>query len=141
MRWLFAVAWMCAAMFGASPAFAHSHAGKPHQEAAPVATPPLSVTQTGPCRHFTTFARAALPIVEDHVHHHEDDGAHNPADHTHPAGSDLLHQVFSHHSVDAAFHVDLVPPMRALTSGETIDRRDERHAGITILPPVPPPLG
>lgn len=140
MRWLIAVAWMCAAVFGASPAFAHSHPAEPYQEAVSPAVPSPLAQQTGACRLFVVFARAALPVVESHAHHHDDDGTHNPADHTHPAGSDLLHQMMFHHNVDGAFYNDFAPPAPTLTASETIDLRDERYAGITILPPVPPPL-
>lgn len=144
MRWLIVIAGLCVAVFGATPALAHAHAKKAAPETHRTVPPPapLKARPASPCEVRTAVVREAAPPVETHVHSHDHDGGeHNPADHSHPVGADVLHQIMFHHSVDAAFQVEFALPARTSATAETIDHRDERRTGITVLPPVPPPLG
>lgn len=144
MRGLIVIAWLCVAVFGATPALAHMHAKnelhETHRTGPPLAQ--VKARPASPCEVRITVVREAAPPVEDHVHSHDHDGGeHNPADHSHPVGADVLHQIMFHHSVDAAFQVEFALPARSSAIAETIEFRDERRTGITVLPPVPPPLG
>lgn len=148
MRVLIVIAWLVVAVLGAAPALAHGHghgrtAGARPEAHRTIPPAPLKARPASPCEVRVAVVREAAPPVEDHahVHDHDRDGAgHNPADHTHPVGADILHQLMFHHSVDAAFPVEFAMPARNSAIAETIDRRDERRSGITVLPPVPPPL-
>lgn len=96
---------------------------------------------------------ALLVAGAPHGHAHVGDGAretadyddhegehHNPSDHSHPVGEDPLHDLLCHGSADSAGFGsgELAPP----TAGAPFAPADFVAAlqGISIPPPVPPPL-
>lgn len=138
------VAWLAAAaLFAAAPAFAHAY-GHAHQAAAQPQALPSNVTKgwSAPCLHRETVVRPIPAQTAAHAQVHDHGDEHKLADHTHPPGADVVHQMLCHHhSVDAAAWTELILPLRRASGAQLIEHRDDRYAGITVLPPVPPPLG
>jgi hypothetical protein len=92
---------------------------------------------------------AAAPHGHAHVgdgahetadHDHHESQHHNPSDHSHPLGEDPLHDLLFHGGADSAGFAsgELAPP----TGGARFAPADFVAAlhGISIPPPVPPPL-
>ena len=66
---------------------------------------------------------------------------HNPDDHSHPFGQDDYHQKVSHASLDFAFGLGAAPLAWVAAGPSEIVAANEYARGITLSPPVPPPLG
>lgn len=134
------------ALLGAAPASAHGHGHAPHvAKAAParvgetVKHAPLRL----PCDIRRVSARELIHPYHSHApdHPHHGDANHAPSDHTHPPGEDFVFHVMLHISLDFAPLAELGPSLSQVDDGSLIARLQDAGSGITVLPPVPPPLG
>ena len=71
---------------------------------------------------------------------HAGDPLHNPDDHSHPFGQDNYHQKVSHASLDFAFNFAVTPLSWVAAGPAEIFAANEYERGLTLSPPVPPPL-
>jgi hypothetical protein len=66
---------------------------------------------------------------------------HNPADHSHPIGEDTYHEKASHSSLDFAHYHAVTVKLAALPRAACLPAVDEAACGLTLTPPIRPPLG
>lgn len=132
-----------ASLFAATAhAHAHRHASPPAQEPVVAQSAPAAALVL-PCRLRAAAARAFDHPYHSHTpgHAHHDDPGHDPSDHSHPPGEDFVFHVMAHAGLDFTAFAELSPPPSRLQSGRPAAPANELGAGITILPPIPPPLG
>lgn len=139
---------MCAvASLGAAPAYAHGHGHTPH--AAKSAPAPASAKHAAtiqlrrlPCDAPRVIARELVHPYHSHApgHPHHDDTGHDPSDHSHPPGEDFVFHVMLHLGLDFTPLSEMMPALSQAADGGIIARPNSAGLGITVLPPVPPPL-
>jgi len=76
--------------------------------------------------------------------HHGDpdhDINHNPADHSHPIGEDTYHEKASHSSLDFAHYHAITVKLAELPRAADLPAVNEAAHGLSLTPPIRPPLG
>jgi hypothetical protein len=76
--------------------------------------------------------------------HHGDpdhDINHNPADHSHPIGEDTYHEKASHSSLDFAHYHAVTVKLTELPRAADLPAKNEAAHGLSLTPPIRPPLG
>lgn len=136
----------------AVPALAHggAHAGRDAALGSP--PPPEAVGRAAALAPCDLPGREVVVVETTHpeggVHdhsthgddHHHDLKNHNPADHWHPFGEDIVHQMMAHFSLDFAAYFQTEVVRIAITTRFFHVLVDDRTSGITIPPPIRPPL-
>lgn len=146
LRTLFVGISIClVALFGVAPASAHGHGHATHAAKAASTPAPQSAkpaTRHFPCETQRVTAREVIHHYHSHApdHPHHNDANHDPSDHSHPPGEDFVVHVMLHISLDFAPLAEWGPALSQAQDGSLITRRQDSGAGITVLPPVPPPL-
>lgn len=146
LRALFVGITLCLlASLGAAPASAHAHR---HATLAAKVTPPQATHTTKPaprrlpCTVQRVVAREMVHPYHSHApdHPHHRDAGHSPSDHSHPPSEDFVLHVMLHLSLDFTPHAEMMPALSRAPDGGLIARLHDAGSGITVLPPVPPPL-
>lgn len=133
------------ALLVAAPAYAHGHRHATH--AAKVAPAPAKLVtkfaqRSFPCSVPTVVAREFAHPYHSHApgHAHHDDADHDPSDHSHPPGEDFVFHVMLHCGLDFAPFAEIAPALSQARDRGVVARPPDARSGITVLPPVPPPL-